>query len=247
MEVLRYIADQDHPVRLAELSALLGLEKSSVHRIARTLEDYGYVRQDSETSGYVLHDQVLTLARKLLSRRPVHELARKYLRRLVQETGETAHLAIWSPGGVFQMEHELGRHPVASTGQFGSEDSLHCTAVGKALLAGMSETELRDTLGQIGLRPFTHNTITSWSTLAEQCRMVAERGVAFDYEEYAVGVRCVASPVYDMRGRIIASLAVAGPAERLGDSLLQTAGETVKTCAAELSAELGFDRNQSAS
>jgi DNA-binding IclR family transcriptional regulator len=240
LKVMEFIAEQNHPVRLAELSSLLGIEKSSVHRIAKTLEDFGYLRQDRETSGYVLHDQVFALAARLQEKRPIPECARKYLHRLVQKTGETAHLAMLTPDGILHMEHEFGTHPIATTGNFGSSESLHCTAVGKALLSGKEPEEIEAMYASSRLRRFTARTITTLPRLLEECRKVSGKQIAFDNEEFAEGMRCVASPVKNFEGRVVAALAISGPSGRLAKTAMTKAGRIVKDCATELSRELGF-------
>ena len=240
LQILEFIAQQNQPVRLAELAELLGVEKSSAHRLVSTLADRGYVRQDSETLGYVLYEKIFALASKVASHRRVHEYARKYLRKLAQETGETSHLAVPGDKSVVLVDHEFGSNPVAVTTRWGSDEPLYCTAVGKAVLAGKSDTELKELLGPGRLKRYTKNTITRIDELAKQCQQVEEEQVAFDHEEYQEGMTCLASPVYDFRGRVVAAIGMSSPVERIAESGIKVLAEAVRQCAHGLSAELGY-------
>jgi DNA-binding IclR family transcriptional regulator len=221
---------------------LLGVEKSSVHRLAETLADRGYLAKDTETQGYVLHDKVFELAGKLAGRRRIQECARKFLRELAQRTGETAHLAIRGQDGVVFVDHEFGNHAVGVTSQSGSSEPYHCTALGKALLAGCSEEEIRTLAGASGFKRFNSRTITRADKLAEYCRGVWEKGLAGDDEEYRPGVRCLATPVMDMRGRVVAAMGISGPIERMADATMEKVGILVRECGIKLSEELGYRR-----
>ena len=240
LRILEYIAERDRPTRLGELADLLGVEKSSAHRLVNTLADRGYVRQDVDTLGYVLRDKVFELAGALASRRSVQEYARKYLRKLARETGETAHLAVPGDKNVVLMDHEFGENPVAVTTQWGSNEPLYCTALGKAILAGKSSAEMKELLGPGRLKRYTKNTITRIDELARQCRQVEKELVAFDIEEFNKGMNCLAGPVYDFRGQVVAAIGISGPVERVNKTTMGQMAELVRQCARKLSGELGY-------
>lgn len=238
--ILEFVAAAEEPVRLAELAKLLGIEKSSAHRLAGTLVDAGYLAQDPETSGYILNDKIFRIAGKLAGKRRVVQQARKYLRQLARQTGETAHLAVPGSEEVMLLDHEFGQNPVGVTTQWGSGEPYHCTAVGKALLAEMSLTEIQSLLGTKSFKRFTSKTITRPRALVEQCWQVVRDGFAFDLGEFREGMNCVASPIYDFRGHIIAAIGVSGPRERFSGEVLQKSAQNVKRSAEALSAEMGY-------
>jgi len=239
LQILDFIADHDRPVRLAELAQLLEIEKSSACRLVLTLADRGYVRPDPETGGYLLDDKVFELAGKLAAHRRVQECARKYLQLLARETGETAHLAVRGTTGVVFTDHEFGDQPVGVTSRWGSSEPFHCTALGKALLAGTTEDELRRLLGDKPLKSYTAKTITRIRDLFLQCRKAHAERLAVDNEEYRPGIRCLASPIVDFRGHIVAAIGISGPADRLNPKQLARHAERVRQSARDLSAELG--------
>ncbi|RKY25246.1 MAG: hypothetical protein DRP83_06465 [Planctomycetota bacterium] len=243
LQILEYVASQRTPVSLASLAQLLGVEKSSAHRLAQTLAGRGYLKQDDKTLGYELDGRVFALANRLASRRNVREDARKYLRRLAEKTGETAHLAIRGPAGAMLVDHEFGSNPVAVTTRWGSAEPLHCTALGKALLAGMSCGELKEVIGQ-RLKRHTKNTITRFDDLAEQCRQIELEAIAFDREEFREGMSCMAAPVYDFRRRVVAAIGISSPIERVDKNSIKKLAKAVKECAKNISADLGYQTEE---
>jgi len=240
LQILEYIAEQEEPVRLADLAGLLGVEKSSAHRLVRTLAARGYVQQDRDTTGYVLHDKVIGLASKLTSSRRLGECAGKYLRRLARETGETAHLAVAGSDGTLVVDYEHGANPVGVTSRWGRAEPFHCTAVGKALLAGLDRTEVGRFVGPGKLKRYTSRTITRLADLVRECEAVREGGIAFDRMEYRDDTNCAASPVRDVRGRVIAAIGVSGPSKRFTGRRMTAAAAGVKQAAVALSSDLGF-------
>jgi IclR family transcriptional regulator, acetate operon repressor len=240
LQILEFVASKEQPAKLAELAALLGVEKSSAQRLAGTLADRGYLIKDSETQGYALHDRIFELASKLAPQRRIQECARKFLRELAQKTGETAHLAIRGHDAILFLDHEYGNHTVAVTSQSGSSEPFHCTALGKALMAELSETEIRDLIKGLEFKRYTPKTITRLDKLVEQCRKILKNGWAVDDEEYRLGVRCIATAVRDFRGKVVAAIGISGPLERMTDPTMEKFGNLVKECGMKLSKELGF-------
>lgn len=239
LQILEFIAEHDEPVRLGQIAELLGVEKSSAQRLAATLADRGYVARATESDGYLLGDRVFHLAARLAERRQLQECARQYLTRLARGTSETAHLAVRNERWAVLVDDELGSHVVGVTSRSGASEPLHCTALGKALLAGMTDADLRQLFGKRRLKRYTERTITNPSAFVEHCQEVSARLLATDDEEFRPGVRCLASPVFDFSHRVVAAIGISGPAERLLDELMIDLGERVKDCAAGLSRELG--------
>jgi DNA-binding IclR family transcriptional regulator len=240
LQILESICEQDRPVRLGQMAELLGVEKSSAYRLVSTLAERGYVCQDPSTGGYVPHEKLFDLAGRTGSRRRIQEYARKHLRRLAQETGETAHIGVRRMDKVVFIDHEFSRQPVAVICQYGDAEPLHCTALGKSLLAGLTEPELRLILGPEPLKKFTIRTITQYAHLVRQCRQAETSLLSEDNEEYRPGVRCLASPIFDIRGQVIAAIGISGPVERITDRTAAAAGQLVRQCAWELSREMGY-------
>ncbi|NLX06669.1 MAG: IclR family transcriptional regulator [Phycisphaerae bacterium] len=240
LQLLEYIAEQERPVRLTEMARLLEVEKSSAYRLVNTLATRGYVRQEPESSGYLLDERVFDLAGRLAGRRRLGDLARRHLVCLARETGETAHLGVLGDRAVVLVDHEFGSHAVGVTSRSGSSEPLYCTALGKALLAGMTEDELRTAVRSETLKRHTERTVTTYGQLAEETGSVMRTGLARDWEEYRAGVRCLASPVFDFRSRIIGAIGISGPKERIDEQAMTDHGERVRREALALSAELGF-------
>jgi len=240
LQILEYVAEQDQTVRLAELADLLGIEKSSAHRLAATLINRAYLKQDPDTLGYAVSDRVFTLAGKVASKRGLQQHARKFLKRVARETGEPSHLAVPTSAGPTFLDHEFGTHPIAVTTRWGQSEPYHCTAIGKALLAGMDKTDIQQALGPARLKAYTEKTITRISALVEECAEVVRTGVAYDREEYRLGMICIAAPIHDFRNCVIAAIGISGPVERMTAKILDKNCAILLTHARELSREMGY-------
>jgi len=244
LQILELIAESQQGTSLEELARMLEVEKSSACRLVNTLIERGYVVKDRAC--YFLHDKIFELAGQSASGKRIQTCARKYLLNLVQATGETAHLGVRAgnsrepPSGVVLVDHEFGKHALGVTSQWGDREPCHCTALGKALLAGRSEAELKSIMGPGSLKIYTDKTMTRIEQLFHQCRKVRSERLAVDDEEYRQGVRCLASPIFDFRGEIVAAIGISAPTVRMTDSQMEKTGLIVRDAGVEMSRELGY-------
>ena len=233
LQILDMIAERSS-VSVTEIAALLDVDKSSASRLVKTLVNYGYLQPDSETRRLILGKRMHQMGWQLLNQMPVREHAKKYLYWLVAETGECAHTAVYSEGKALMIddvESDVSRLRVV--GGVGRTIPLHCTAVGKSLLA-FSEVP-RPAI----LTAWTARTITDWTRLNELLDAINRQGYAIDDEEYDQGVRCLAAPVYDHTGLAIAAIGISGPTVRMPDERLSRLAAQVIDAACRLSMELG--------
>lgn len=232
LQILDLIASSDRAMSITEISKLLNLDKSSVSRSVKTLVNYDYVQPDLHSRGYVLGRRIRQISWHYLNRIPVREKAKPYLYRLVAQTGECAHTAVYSEGRALMIDDVEAEASLRVVGGIGRLIPLHCTAVGKALLA----------FSDLPLPPFleaeTARTITDHNALTIHLEQIRMRGVALDDEEHQEGVRCLAAPVYDYMGTVIAAIGISGPTVRVTDDRLPELFQRVKEAAQELSADL---------
>jgi IclR family acetate operon transcriptional repressor len=236
MELLTYA---EGPTTLAQLSEVLGVERSTVLRLLSTLEQRGYVQQDPGTRGYGMGVKVVELSRVIIDRLNVRSIAKAFLGRLVSATGESANLAIPAGRAGVCVDCEPSPSSLAVTNEIGFSFAPHATACGKVFLAAALESEGVQALPAEPLRAYTARTITDLPTLRAHLRTVLEQGYAADDEEWDVGVRCVAAPVYDHRGRVIAAISVSGPASRVTVDGIPRLADLVTSAAAGVSRQLG--------
>jgi IclR family acetate operon transcriptional repressor len=202
-------ADQDGTgSRLAGIAARAGLPKSTVHRILKRLVDRGYAR--AESGGvYVLGPRILSRAGDMLHRLDVGPFALPILRDLHADVGHTLHFAMLEgEEAVYVQKLEDPDLPYQTASRVGMRIPLHCTAIGKSLLAAMPPEEARDLLSRRKLSRRTPNTLVTAKAVRDELDRVRERGFAIDDEENERNIRCVGSVVCDHRGRPIGAISV---------------------------------------
>lgn len=234
LQIITMIADSGESLGITDLANALDIDKSSASRLVKTLVNYGYLQQESGSRRFVLGKHIYEIGWHLINRMPIREKARPYLFRLMRDTGECSHTAIYSEGKALVIDDVEGAAKLRVVGGVGRMIPLHCTAVGKGLLA-FSNLPLPPTL-----EVHTNRTITDPVELEEHLQYVRALGYAFDDEENDAGVRCIAAPVYGMTGNVIATIGISGPTVRITDDRVHSLAGMVKQAAAELSTELGY-------
>ncbi|MEJ2715910.1 MAG: IclR family transcriptional regulator [Deltaproteobacteria bacterium] len=223
----------------------LGYHKSSVQRLVTTLEVHGFLeRSRPPRSRFVLGPIVLMLGNVASQSIDLRVVARPYLQRLVEETGETAHLCVVDQSQCYYLDKIDSPQAVRIATYVGQRLHLHCSAVGKTLLSGMTEEQVDHIIGDCGLPRFTETTITDRQTLLSELERIRREGLAHDNAEYEVGLRCVAAPVRDSFGLVVAAISVAWPEQRFSTYELVRFGRCVKETAAQVSARLGYVAGQ---
>lgn len=236
--LLETVGQSTHPVPLSELTVVLKIDQSSVYRLANTLKRRGFLAQVQ--GGYVLGASSWRLANAFHWSSSLRELAREHLVVLAAEVGETAHISIRVGRQSLSVHDELTHKPVAVVLRPGRSEPLHSTAMGKALLADFDLPQLQELFGAEPLPAFTPRTICSLPELAEECRRTRERGFAMDDREMFETIRCVAAPLRDSSGEVIAAISVTAPIERLPLNKRPELGQQTLRIALEISAKLGY-------
>jgi len=239
LQLLDHVVLAGKPVPLGQLAELLGIERSSVHRLMATLIAYGYIVQDTSKC-YVPGPAIMELASKVSSREQIHDIAGPYLNDLAERTGEAAHMAVLGRDGVVLTNCVASNHTLAVTSRVGQAEPLHCTALGKALVCEMTDKQLKVLLGKSKLKKYTNSTITSLTKLKEECLQVSKDWLAKDDEEFREGIRCLAAPVKNFSDTIVAAVGISGPTARLGNKQFAEMGKLVRDTGIELSKRLGI-------
>ncbi len=228
-----------------ELSRELGLHKSTVSRLMRTLEHGGLLSRNPETERYRLGVDLIGLAARVASHIDVREVARPFLRELAEACQETVNLSVLDAGQVVNLEQFVPHtRRVKNIGWVGRRMSPHCTAAGKALLAYLPQEKLGQIL-QANLEQFTPHTITDPHELLREMAQVRGRGYAVAQEELEKGLNVVAVPIYDHTGRAVASVSVAGPAYRVTPELFPELAARLMDTAVKISEQLGYKPHKS--
>jgi IclR family transcriptional regulator, KDG regulon repressor len=241
LAALSILASRSTETSLVELCTELRLHKSTVHRLMMVLERHRLVVKNPETGRYRLGLKLFELGSKALDGIDLRGRARPYLDRLQQQFGETVFFCILDEGQVFYVEKVESRQSVRTACTVGSRAPAYCTAVGKAMLAELSDAEVGAVVRRWGLKPITKNTITTPVALKAELRTVRSRGYAIDDEEKEEGLRCVSAAVRGHSGKLFAAMSISGPAFRMTKERIPEVGQAVMRAANELSAELGYE------
>lgn len=236
LKILELLSQSPNGVSITELADILGVDKGSASRLVATLARYGYAEKDVNTRRFTLGPQVVSLSRSLLTRLPLREAAKPYLRQMMEQTGECAHLAVPAQDRVLYIDQVESPATLRVNAQVGTLNPLHCTALGKALLA-FGKLEFSP-----ALESFTPRTITDPETLRQHLDEVRHLGYAVDDEEFDPGVRCIAVPVFDFRGKVVGSIGISGPSSRVTLDRLPYLAATVVEIGKALSERMAFSR-----
>jgi len=239
LTLLDHVISAGKPVSLGELAALLEIQRSSTHRLMATLVAYGYIHQDTGKR-YIPGPAIMELASKVGSREQVHEIAGPYLNALAEKTGETTHMAVLGRDGAILTNCVTSNHTLAVTSRVGQAEPLYCTALGKALVCETAEKEIKLLLGKGRLKKYTPKTITTTAGFIAECHAVSSDRLAKDDEEFRGGIRCLAAPVKDFRGNVVAAIGISGPTSRLTNTQYEAMGNLVREIGIALSKKLGY-------
>ena len=241
-QVMEMLADNGE-MGLMELSSALGLHKSTVHRLLMSLIYMGYARQDETTQKYVLSYKIVNMAGRILERTDILQLARPYMARLSELSGETVHLVQREGSNIlyiYKIEAKIGTIRMVS--HVGMVHPMYCSGVGKAIMAALPEREVEQIWADSVIEKKTKNTITELSELKEVLAGVRENGYALDDEENEEGVRCIAACLRDYHKDVKYAFSISGPASRMTMERVGELAVEVRKVQEELSRELGYYR-----
>jgi len=238
LNVLEVVAAESRPMSLGEVAQAAKIDKSLAFRMLATLVDAGYVRQDPASRAYRLSYRVVTLSRNLLAEDEVDRRARESLERFAAETGEGAHLSVLDGTETVIVQRARGTQLVAVDFQIGDRSELHCTSIGKALLA-YQEAEFIEGVIESGLTPRTDRTLVDGAKLKRDLALVRERGYAIDDRELNDHMRCIAAPVFEHLGPVRMGISCSGPDSRFTLEYLSQLREPLLAASQELTARLG--------
>jgi DNA-binding IclR family transcriptional regulator len=216
LSILEYLANSVEPVRLKTLSGDLGINISTASRFLMSLERNGYVRQEEETRRYLLTMKICTLSHRLIANNNIVFYAKPFLKRLSEIFGEVTCLSIEQDMSVVYVATHDGPDHMLKTFHFiGKQAPMHCTGSGKLMLTNYTEEQFEEYMKKKGYIKPTENSISAAEALRQELRRIEKMNYALDNEECEIGLRCVAIPVRDYTGKIIAGLSVTGPAARM--------------------------------
>ena len=237
--ILEYLSVSDTPRGPTEIAAATGIHKSTVYRLLSSMCARGYIeRIDSGT--YHIGVKLVEIVSNHIGNLELQTEARPFLNKLHGELGLIVHLGILDMDEVIYVEKMDISRDLRIYAQIGMRVPAFCSSLGKCLLARLSGDELDSLFRNKTFNRFTPNTITSLIELREHLREVRRSGWAMDNEEYIIGNRCVAAPIFDYRGEIIAAVSASGPSALLSDERLPGVVDRVRQAASDISRRLCY-------
>ncbi|CUH42669.1 IclR family transcriptional regulator [Ruegeria atlantica] len=237
IQVLICLADR-RCATLAELAKITAIPAATAHRLLTTLQQRGMVIHDAEKGKWRIGPQSYRIGSTFEEGSNLLEVAPAVMRLLSEETGETANLAVEEGGLLLFLVQVESENPIRASFKNGTAAHFHTSGVGKAIMAFMNEAALESFLTPQILVQQTPNSITDAQELKAELCKTRERGWALDDEERFLGMRCIAAPIFDSLGKVVAGVSVSGPIARFPDHKLEGLATLVVKAAATISDKL---------
>lgn len=242
-KLLDILSEYPEGIQITRLSENVGLSKSTVHRLLATLINLNYVYKDPESEKYKLSYRIISLSRNLINNIDIIPVAKPFLEALSEEVNETIHLCIEDMGEVMYVDKIESNQTIRMFSRVGSRAPMYCTGVGKVLLAGKDPEDYQRLAEKIEFVSKTPNTIVNKEQLEQVVGAIREQGYGLDDIENEEGIRCIAAPIFDSHGKVIASFSISGPTtrmtmERVNNELVSK----VKDTSMKISRQLGYSK-----
>ncbi len=238
-EILDMLSMSSVGLTKMEIAQAVKIPYSTAFNLLNTMEQYGYVRKDEQAGKYYLGLKLISLGSIQIKEISLRDTAGPVLEALVQETGMTVHLAILDRDEAVYIDKREPDGFIKINSWIGKRNHIHTSAVGKILAAHLPPEDI-DAICKTGLLKRTNNSIISTKKFKQVLAEAQARGYAVDVEEDEVGGRCVAAPVRNAAGAVVAAVGVSGIAGQVPDLLLHKLGELVRDRATEISTRLGY-------
>jgi IclR family transcriptional regulator, KDG regulon repressor len=240
LDIITIVSMKKGGMGVTDIAKQMDINKSSVYRILSTLVQYGYIYQDEETGRYKIGYKFLQISSRLLESIDLREEAKPYLQELENETNEVIHLVVYDQGEVVYIEKLEGNETLRMHSKVGKRAPMHCTAVGKAILAHLPTKVVLGILERKGMVVHTDKTITNKDIFIQELKQVKEKGFALDLEENEYDITCIAAPIFDHLGKVIAAVSISGPTIRMKDERLIQLQKRMILIGMQISARLGY-------
>jgi DNA-binding IclR family transcriptional regulator len=238
--ILQVVAHSRQGIGLADLCKEVGLHTSTAFHLAKTLVTLGLLRQEQDSKRYRVGSRLFSLASGALDERELLDISMPVLTSLAEDTGENSHIAVRSGQDIFIVGKCDGTASIRLAERVGTARPPHATALGKMLMSALQPAQLDKLIGSITLNQITPKTIVDPQLLKKEIENTARNAIAFDDGEFDPDVRCLAAPVYDFRGQMIAAIGISAPMWRMGLNRVGDVSAVVINSANNLSTLLGY-------
>lgn len=238
--ILEILKKANAPLSITELSKETGIFPSSIHRILDTLKYWGYIEQDSESQKYFLGLKLVELGMIRLHQMNVFNEAAPFLKELAMQFNETVNLGVLDGGEVVYLDKVESTKTVKVIFSRGRRAPVHCTAIGKALLAFQSKAIRMKIIKEKGLKKFNKNTITDIKVLEKELEEVRHSGYSFDRGEQVEEAYCLAAPIFNFNKQVVAAISISVPFFRMDMEKQKAIISAIKESTIKISKRLGY-------
>lgn len=241
LSILQLLAEESSDgLALTEISRRLGLNQSTCHHLLSTLRVRRFVSQDEESRRYRLGIKAVEVGQAAMQQVDLVRVALPQMEELMASVQENVNLVVLDNDSVVYVAQVPCDRTVRMFTRIGERAPLHCTGVGKVLLAGLPKEERSNLIDRLELPRFTAATICDGDLLKQELEQVATRGYAMDREEREEDVTCIAAPLRDYSGEVVAGVSISAPSSRLDEAQQQELLPYLLATADKISRELGY-------
>ncbi|WP_026783545.1 IclR family transcriptional regulator [Pleomorphomonas koreensis] len=240
LNILELFSEQKVELNLAEISQMTGLHKSTLHSLLKTLQAQGYIEQTEANTPYRLGVKLLERGYLVQRSRDFIAVARPYIEKLAEGTGQTVHLGVLDGKSGVYVDKVEGTRSIIVYSRVGRRMPIHTTAIGKILLAYQASAIIEKTLDGYDFMASTENTITDCDTFRAALARVRSDGFAVDEQENVRGCRCAAVPVWGHDRKPVAAISISTVVENVSMDEFKLFIEQLKDIGASVSHDLGY-------
>ncbi|TCP19289.1 IclR family transcriptional regulator [Scopulibacillus darangshiensis] len=242
LDIIKIVSSNKEGCGVTEIANQIDINKSSVYRILVTLAQHGFIEQDESSGKYKIGYSFLEISSSLLESIDIRSEAMPFLKELESETDEVVHLVVYDQGEVVYIEKLEGNQTLRTHSKVGRRAPMHCSAVGKAILSHQTPAEVAEIIKQNGLPKHTDYTITNKGRFLQELDDIKTKGYSLDLEENEYGIICIAVPVFDYLGKVMAAISVSGPSIRMSEDRIACLKQKIIESGSKISARLGYKK-----
>ena len=239
IRILNLFSAAETRLTLGEISFRLGMPKSTTHNLVNTLLSEGYVEK-VDGDAYALGTAPLSLTKNLRVNVEIRDPAAPLLRELADSSRESVYLTVKDKDAALYIYAIESPRRLLARSAVGEHAPLHCTSVGKAMLAFLPQEEMEATIARTGMPAFTPNTLTTEDTLLEDLIETRRRGYSLDNEEHELNTFCIGAPIFDRKGNVTGALSISGIDPHIVGERLAALSASVRFTAQEISRRMGY-------
>lgn len=242
LSIVEVLSEFDEGLGLTEISEKVGLHKSTVHRLLFTLMVKSYVEQNESTNKYRLTLKLFELGSRKIEKMNIVTIARPILKELMEKTNEVIHLVVREGTEIVYIVKVESQNPIRMYSKIGKRSQVYCTAVGRSMLAYMTDKEVLNIWENSNIEKLTEHTVTDFHKFKDSINAVKEKGYAIDEQENEIGIRCTAASILDYKGEVCGAISISGSIISFKEEKIERFSKLIIEYSTRISKELGYKK-----